>query len=217
MDDLEQLELLSLVSKVTSEINNYMGVSDKTIAEFVIAEYEKCSNLKDFQAKLEEYDFPGSLAESIDRLINNLHPKYKNNGHAAPSDAGRNDDGKSQKFKGLSIPDKAPPAAEAEGSDGEEDGLGDTFALLESMAGPPKAGKQPQGNGRKRSISPERERDDRSSKRYRRSRSRSRSPRRKERRGRERNDDFLFEDEYGRTRPHRPWDKQTTRVFRSRA
>jgi ATP-dependent RNA helicase DHX8/PRP22 len=208
MDDLEQLELLSLVSKVTSEINNYMGVSDKTIAEFVIAEHEKCSNLKDFQAKLEEYDFPGSLAESIDRLINNLHPKYKNNGHAAPSDAGRNDDGKSQKFKGLSIPDKAPPAAEAEGSDGEEDGLGDTFALLESMAGPPKAGKQPQGNGRKRSISPERERDDRSSKRYRRSRSRSRSPRRKERRGRERNDDFLFEDEYGRTRPHSPWDKQ---------
>ena len=37
MDDLEQFEVLGLVSKVTSEINNYMGISDKTIAESVRA------------------------------------------------------------------------------------------------------------------------------------------------------------------------------------
>ena len=35
MDDLENLEFLSLVSKVTSEIQNHLGVSDKTLAEFV--------------------------------------------------------------------------------------------------------------------------------------------------------------------------------------
>jgi hypothetical protein len=29
MDDLENLEFLSLVSKVTSEIQNHLGVSDK--------------------------------------------------------------------------------------------------------------------------------------------------------------------------------------------
>ena len=37
MDDLESLELLSLVSKVTWELQNHLGVSDKTLAEFVIA------------------------------------------------------------------------------------------------------------------------------------------------------------------------------------
>ena len=36
MDDLESLELLSLVSKVTSELQNHLGISDKTLAEFVM-------------------------------------------------------------------------------------------------------------------------------------------------------------------------------------
>ncbi|TKA69464.1 hypothetical protein B0A55_08333 [Friedmanniomyces simplex] len=77
MDDFAQLELLSLVSKVTSEINNYMGIADKTIAEFVIAEHAKCPDLPEFQAALEEYEFPKSLTESIDRLVRTLHPGYK--------------------------------------------------------------------------------------------------------------------------------------------
>ncbi|KAK5165167.1 DEAH-box ATP-dependent RNA helicase prp22 [Saxophila tyrrhenica] len=212
MDDLEQLELLSLVSKVTSEINNYMGTSDKTIAEFIIAEHASCANVKDFQAKLEDYDFPGSLAESIDRLIKSLHPKYRKNG-AKQIDDEVDGGGKSKKFKGLSIPDKEPPAVEEEKGGAEDGGaeLDDTFALLESMAGPPKAGGKAEkpANGRKRSISAERERDERSIKRHRRSRSRSRSPGRKERRERrkDRNDDFVFQDEFGRNVPHRPSDR----------
>ncbi|KAK3721330.1 DEAH-box ATP-dependent RNA helicase prp22 [Vermiconidia calcicola] len=197
MDDLQQLELLSLVSKVTSEINNYMGISDKTIAEFVIAEHANCKGLQDFQAKLLEYDFPGSLAESIDRLIKSLHPQYKKNGAGGGLSSG-DGEGKSKKFTGLSIPDKEVAAS---GGD-DEDGLDDTFALLESMAGPPKSGAK-ESNGRKRSMSPGRERDERSSKRHR--RSRSRSPKR-ERRSKDKNDDFLFEDEFGRTRPYRPSD-----------
>ena len=32
MDDLASLELLSLVSKVTSELQNHLGISDKTLA-----------------------------------------------------------------------------------------------------------------------------------------------------------------------------------------
>ncbi len=79
MDDLESLELLSLVSKVTSELQNYLGISDKTLAEFVIVQHGKCSSLAEFKAQMEEMgaDFPQSLVESIDRLILTMHPKRK--------------------------------------------------------------------------------------------------------------------------------------------
>ncbi|KAJ8606234.1 hypothetical protein MRB53_041106 [Persea americana] len=178
MDDLEQLEILSLVSKVTSEINNYMGISEKTIAEFVIAEHASCSNLEAFAEKLSEYEFPRSLVESIDRLIRTMHPKYKGPSGAVDSKRdSTNGQGKSEKFRGLAIPDKPI----------EEDALDDTFALLESMAGPGKT------NGRKRSVSPVRREEKR----------RSPEPPAK----RSRNDDYLFEDEFGRTRSHRPSDR----------
>ncbi|KJY01963.1 pre-mRNA-splicing factor ATP-dependent RNA helicase prp22 like protein [Zymoseptoria brevis] len=181
MDDLEQLEILSLVSKVTSEINNYMGISDKTIAEFVIAEHANSPDITTFTEKLSEFDFPKSLTESIDRLIKTLHPKWRSAGTTNGKDAGNGDDkSKSTTFKGLAIPDKPV-----------EDDLDDTFALLESMAGPGKT-----STSRKRSLSPVQKPEKEQRKRSRRSRSRSRSPRR--------NDDYLFEDEFGRTRSHRP-------------
>ncbi|KAK5683972.1 DEAH-box ATP-dependent RNA helicase prp22 [Elasticomyces elasticus] len=189
MDDFEQLELLSLVSKVTSEINNYMGISDKTIAEFVIAEHAKCAgDVGKFQASLEEYEFPKSLTESIDRLVRTLHPKYKK--HAANGKAEKNGkvEGTRTKFTGLSLPDKDPVVE-------DDDAMDDTFAQLESMAGPPKAKTNGNGNGRKRSMSPVEHK--REHKRHR--RSRSRSPKR--------NDEYLFEDEFGRTVPHRSTDK----------
>lgn len=180
MDDLDQFEILSLVSKVTSEINNYMGVSDKTIAEFVIAEHAACPSIDSFAEKLNEYDFPRSLAESIDRLIRTIHPKYKatNGSNDAKRDAFTPD--RSERFRGLAIPDKPV----------EENALDDTFALLESMAVPGKG----KTNGRKRSISPVRHEE----------RRRSPEPPNK----RSRNDDYLFEDEFGRTRSHRPSDRE---------
>ncbi|KXS93622.1 hypothetical protein AC578_4209 [Pseudocercospora eumusae] len=192
MDDLEQLEVLSLVSKITSEINNHLGVNEKTIAEFVIDQHSQSANISQFKEKLAEFDFPDSLSENIDRLIRTLHPKYKSNG-AQEEKSGKSSEYKGNVFKGLAIPDKAIEP---------EDALDDTFAALESLAGPPKS------NGRKRSISPERPVRERSPKRSR--RSRSRSPKR-------RNDDYLFEDEFGRTRSHRPSDhKHEKRERRSR-
>lgn len=206
--DIEQLELLSLVSKITSEINNYMGISDKTIAEFVIDQHASSANVKEFQTKLEDFDFPKSLAESIDRLIKSLHPKYRQNRGSEGTTAEVDGGVRSNKFRGLSIPDKELPTVEDENGEDVDGGLDDTFALLESMAGPPRSGHK-ESNGKKRSISPVR--DERTKKRYRtsRSRSRSRSPRKDYgSRGRARNDEFLFEDEFGRTRPHRPSDRR---------
>lgn len=187
MDDFAQLELLSLVSKVTSEINNYMGVSDKTIAEYVIAEHVKCADLEKFQESLAEYEFPQSLAESIDRLVKTLHPQYKKSEAAKRINGGT--EKSSSKFRGLAIPDAEPPSLK----DGKNDAMDDTFAALEAMAGPGKT------NGRKRTPSPveipEHERTKR--------RRHSRSPMKE-------HDDYVFEDEYGRSRNYRPSEKKSS-------
>ena len=81
---------------------------------------------------MEEYEFPKSLVDSIDRLIRTLHPQYKN-GTAKEEFDGKavEDESKRGKFKGLSIPDKEPAVSE----NGGAGDLDDTFALLESMAG----------------------------------------------------------------------------------
>ncbi|MCJ1250322.1 DEAH-box ATP-dependent RNA helicase prp22 [Trapelia coarctata] len=196
MDDLESLELLSLVSKVTSELQNHLGINEKTLAEFVIAQHSKCSTLAEFKAQMETMgaDFPPSLVESIDRLVLTMHPKYKDKRKKAAeqNDVAKNARGldelekKSRIFKGLAIPDREQQWNEDEQPQAVRNGLGDlddTFALLEGLAG--KGGARQNGsNGRKRSRSPD-EYDGKSSRRRRdkyRSRSRSRSPETRKRR-----------------------------------
>ncbi|MCJ1358187.1 MAG: DEAH-box ATP-dependent RNA helicase prp22 [Icmadophila ericetorum] len=158
MDDLESLELLSLVSKVTSELQNHLGINEKTLAEFVIDQHSKCKSLPAFKAKLEEIgaDFPQSLVESIDRLVFTMHPKYKGqrkgegaNGSASKVQPLDEVEKKTRIFKGLAMPDRPQtwendePISEVEGA------LDDTFAMLEGLAG------KASTNGRKRSRSPE--------------------------------------------------------------
>ena len=184
MDDLAELELLSLVSKVTSELQNHLGLNDKTLAEFVIDQHSRCASLPEFKDGMEALgaEFPQSLVESIDRLILTMHPKYKKkqqqNGEAHHE--AELVDKKSRVFKGLAVPDRDQTW------DDDEDGVlrekqaaalpaDDTFGLLEGLA--PKAKPPANGtNGRKRSRSPEYDdyRHDRRSRR--RSLSRSYSP-----------------------------------------
>ncbi|KAK3502819.1 ATP-dependent RNA helicase DHX8 [Neurospora crassa] len=189
MDDLESLELLSLVSKVTSELQNHLGVSEKTLAEFIIAQRVECGSFDEFKQKLATIgaDFPPSLVESIDRLVLTLHPKFKGQNHGQTradenEKHGQSAEEKTKVFKGLSIPDK------------EVDVIDDTLALLESLE-PKRAEKE---RPRKRSRTPGRDdyADDygkrKRKERYRsrsRSRSRSISPPRGRRKGR-------YDDEY---------------------
>ena len=217
MDDLANLEFLSLVSKVTSEIQNHLGVSDKTLAEFVIDQHASAKGIADFKEQLEAMgaEFPQSLVESIDRLILTLHPKYKSkntNGAKVAEDDDDNRDRKTRVFKGLAIADK-----EVEFSDTEEqpatnipepDALDDTFAMLEGLAG--KGTANPKERSRKRSMSPYDSDDDRGSKRHRhrnRSQSRSRSRGRRQ----QEHDELVFEDEFGRTRTVKRHEKQRSR------
>lgn len=194
MDDLESLELLSLVSKVTSELQNHLGISEKTLAEFVIAQRLECTSLDEFKAKLAAVgaEFPQSLIESVDRLVKTMHPKFKGQQKSDDERHQRSTEETTKVFKGLAIPDKQVEA--------DVDAIDDTFALLESLA-PKPAAKKEERAPRKRSPSPDDHRDgyrddyrDDSKRkrrdRYRsRSRSRSRSPGRGRRKDRFRDDD----------------------------
>ncbi|KAJ9651998.1 DEAH-box ATP-dependent RNA helicase prp22 [Neophaeococcomyces mojaviensis] len=152
MDDFENLELLSLVSKVTTELQNHLGLGDKDLAEFVIAQHGG-KNLGSFKKALADMDadFPNSLVESIDRLVLTMHPKYKKQVKSSKP-AGNNVDKlddvgrRARVFKGLAVADKEQTW---EDSDGTAD---DTFALLEGLAPGEKNGTT--NGSRKRSRSP---------------------------------------------------------------
>ncbi|MCJ1417259.1 DEAH-box ATP-dependent RNA helicase prp22 [Xylographa parallela] len=194
MDDLESLELLSLVSKVTSELQNHLGISDKTLAEFVIAQHSKCSALADFKLQMEAMgaEFPPSLVESIDRLVLTMHPKYKDKRAKAAEQNGLSSNGsaindmekRTRIFKGLAVPDQEQvwddeiPLQQDQAKLGAMD---DTFALLEGLAGKSTA-HQNGSYGRKRSRSPDddggRDRHGRQRRDRYRSRSGSHSPQR---------------------------------------
>lgn len=76
MSDLEQLEFLSLVSKIANEILNHTGIDDKVLAEFVINLHCKSTSLQKFTDSLKEIgaEFPTSFIQNIDRLISALMP-----------------------------------------------------------------------------------------------------------------------------------------------
>ncbi|KAK4145990.1 uncharacterized protein C8A04DRAFT_10200 [Dichotomopilus funicola] len=196
MDDLESLELLSLVSKVTSELQNHLGVNEKTLAEFVIAQRVECASFSEFKAKLAAFgaEFPPSLVESIDRLVQTMHPKVKGQKSTADYDGdgkqGRSTGEQTKTFKGLSIPDK------------EVEAMDDTFALLESLEPKrPERERPERERPRKRSRTPDEYRDDSRRKRKDRYRSRSRSRSRSPGRGRRRHERYDDDRDFRRPQP----------------
>ncbi|KAH9828688.1 P-loop containing nucleoside triphosphate hydrolase protein [Rhodofomes roseus] len=113
--DLYSLEFLSLVAKITQEIDNHTGLSDKTLAEFVIDLHDQSKTLPEFKQKLKDVgaNFPDAFVGNVDRLILSMHPKHKK--RAAPSDkenadveAGALDesDKKKRMFPGLALKDQ---------------------------------------------------------------------------------------------------------------
>ncbi|KAF8421244.1 pre-mRNA-splicing factor ATP-dependent RNA helicase prp22 [Tirmania nivea] len=226
MEALENLELLSLVSKITTELSNHLSINDKTLAEYIINLHSESKSPHDFRQKLSDMgvDFPTSLIESVDRLILTMHPKHKSkgksgaNGKEENGGSGRTVDEKSRIFKGLSLPDKeeleddnmedivgsglAELAAlglkTKEIEIQEPDAIDDTLAMLENLEGKSKQRSSGAAKStRKRPRSPDYG-DYGTSRRYR-SRSRSRSRDHKGRNGRGRDE----ADWYGRTRRSR--------------
>ena len=113
-DDLYNLELLSLIARITQEIYNYIAVNDKVLAEYVVSLHEQSSSANDFKVKLNGA-LPDSAIENIDRLILSLHPKHKKKSkELANILVGSDDDAHGQieadkqkrLFPGLSLPDQ---------------------------------------------------------------------------------------------------------------
>ncbi|KAK2820685.1 hypothetical protein Q5P01_023644 [Channa striata] len=79
VDELSQLEYLSLVSKVCTELDNHLGISDKDLAEFVISLAEKQPAFDGFKALLLENgaEFTDSLISNLLRLIQTMRPQAK--------------------------------------------------------------------------------------------------------------------------------------------
>ena len=158
--DLQNLELLSLVSKITTELSNHLGINDKTLAEFIINLHGECASLEQFKAKLAGLgvEFPNSLAETIDRLVLTMHPKHRNKKRSGSTDA----DGHSRKarggggvddlekkarvFRGLAMPDRDPWTGKdcldgpskgsgggGGGGKGAKDAIDDTLAVFEKL------------------------------------------------------------------------------------
>jgi ATP-dependent RNA helicase DHX8/PRP22 len=115
-DDLYNLEFLSLVAKITQEIDNHTGLNDKTLAEFVIDLHDQSKTLADFKAKLKQVgaDFPESFVENIDRLVLTLHPKHKKKSSTEATgefkidddDAADEKDKQKRLFPGLALADQ---------------------------------------------------------------------------------------------------------------
>ncbi|KAG6845369.1 hypothetical protein H0H87_010478 [Tephrocybe sp. NHM501043] len=122
-DPLYDLEFLSLVAKITQELNNHIGLNDKTLAEFIIALHDQSNkSLPAFKAKLDEMEagFPPSFIENLDRLILSMHPKHKKRNLKSSTENGKDAAGdgelteqekKKRLFPGLAMQDKEVPPA----------------------------------------------------------------------------------------------------------
>ncbi|XP_074518866.1 ATP-dependent RNA helicase DHX8-like [Halichoeres trimaculatus] len=76
LEDIERLEYLSLVSKVCTELENHLGISEKDLAEFIISLAEKHPTFEEFKAVLCENgaDFTDTLTGNLLRLIHTMRP-----------------------------------------------------------------------------------------------------------------------------------------------
>ena len=108
-EDIQNLQKLGLISKVCSELDNHLGFSDKTLAEFIIHIAGKHAEAVGFQKELSENgaEFPLSFVENLMRIISTLtKPIQKNKGEAGG--AGSSSNGKSSEFSGLAGKNTAP-------------------------------------------------------------------------------------------------------------
>ncbi|XP_057293129.1 ATP-dependent RNA helicase DHX8-like isoform X3 [Hydractinia symbiolongicarpus] len=111
MEELQKLESLSLVSKVCTELENHLGMNDKTLAEFVIMLAGKSKTVEKFQKLLDKNgaEFPDSLTTNIYRLIKTMASATtevkvkKKKKHIISDDAKEK---RRKKYPGLSIPDE---------------------------------------------------------------------------------------------------------------
>ncbi|KAJ2424645.1 DEAH-box ATP-dependent RNA helicase prp22, partial [Coemansia sp. RSA 2531] len=105
-NELHRLEYLSLVTKVTTELSNHIGISDKDVAEYIIHLHEASKGLADFKQKLDKDDcgFSDAFVQTLHRLISTMKPKKRNEQASASNTQSAAE--KASLFPGLSLPNK---------------------------------------------------------------------------------------------------------------
>lgn len=196
MDELERLESLSLVSKVCTELENHLGINDKTLAEFVIMLAGKSSGSEKFEKNLKKNgaEFPDSLVSNLFRLIKTMQPETKKKKKKKKKEESNEESWmepdvveRKKKYPGLSIPDQIPiNIDENQEKEDDEDKEVALSALNELEALMPKA---LQTDFDSAQVDKELQKLRGAERRYSRSRSRSYSPDRKSSRKRDRGAD----------------------------
>ena len=122
--ELARLQHLALVSKVSQELDNHLGVADRTLAEFVIELAGGCGDAKAFHGALAENgaELGAQLCETLFAQIAALKKGSRAAGAgasggaakdaAAGGHAPRGDDPSSRRFPGLAVPDTRAEARE---------------------------------------------------------------------------------------------------------
>ncbi|KAJ2908590.1 DEAH-box ATP-dependent RNA helicase prp22, partial [Coemansia aciculifera] len=104
--ELHRLEYLSLVTKVTNELSNHIGISDKDVAEYIIHLHDDSKGYMDFKQKLDqdECGFTDNFVQTLHRLVSTIKPsRGKVQASAASSIPAAE---KASLFPGLSLPNK---------------------------------------------------------------------------------------------------------------
>lgn len=125
---LDELQRLSLVSKICTELDNHLGLSDRTLAEFIIHLADEFPEPSAFRHALAENgaEFPDSLSDNLLRIIGAMKPAAaasrpgrgaKKAGPAAVARVPRNE--KEARFPGLAMPNTS--VVELEDGFGEAD------------------------------------------------------------------------------------------------
>src|ERR1700724_2456139 len=102
--DLEELERLSLAPRIMQKLSNHVGISDKTLAEFIIHTNEISPSLTAFMDALRSLDagLSDSFMENLDRLIVRMHPSHPRKENKVKVEKTE----ETKVFKGLALPDQ---------------------------------------------------------------------------------------------------------------
>lgn len=104
---LEKLQYLSLVSKICTEFENHLGLTDKVLAEFVIDLADKHPNAGSFNKALLENgaEFPESFVANLYNIIQKMRPHKAKQTQDAPAEE---PDKLVKAFPGLAMPNGKP-------------------------------------------------------------------------------------------------------------
>ncbi|KAJ2019160.1 DEAH-box ATP-dependent RNA helicase prp22, partial [Coemansia sp. S85] len=114
-NELRRLEYLSLVTSVTNELSNHIGISDRDVAEYIIHLHDPSKGFAEFKRRLDQDDcgFSDAFIQTLYRLISTMKPK-KEKEHASTAST-QSAAEKASLFPGLSLPNK-PESESAQSS-----------------------------------------------------------------------------------------------------